>query len=193
MKKNILIIGPSRSGKTTLSRKLNKELGYSIINLDDIILSFEEAFPNLGIRHDYNDTKISTKFAPFLTKYLNELSGGINFYNGYHYVVEGVYIDFEKVLSNIDYDKYLVIGLTYNHITSKKLFENIKNNDTKDDWTYHCGDEELKGNVDYFIENNKYFNDKFKEYNIKTYDVSDNREAIFEKIIKDIQKSLFVK
>ncbi len=193
MKKNILIIGPSRSGKTTLSRELSKKLGYSIVNLDDFILSFEEAFPELGIRHDYDDMKISTKFAPFLIKYLKELSEGPNFYNEINYVVEGVYIDFDKILSNIDHNKYMVIGLTYNHITSEKLFKNIKNNDTEDDWTYHCDNEELKGNVDYFIENNKYFSDKFKEYNIKTYDVSDNRETIFEEIIKDIQENLLVK
>jgi len=192
MKKNILIIGPSRSGKTTLSRKLSKELGCSIVNLDDLILSFEEAFPELGIRHDYDDIKISTKFAPFLIRYLKELSEGTNFYNENNYVVEGVYIDFEKVLPSINHDKYIVIGLTYNHITSKKLFENIKNNDTEDDWTYHCDNEELEENVNYFIENNKYFNEKFKKYNIKAYDVSDNRDIIFEEIIKDIKTNLFI-
>lgn len=188
MDKNILIIGPARSGKTTLSRKFNKELGYSIINLDDIICSFEEAFPELGIRHDYNDIKVATKFAPFLTRYLKELAEGPNFYSGNKYVVEGVSIDFEKVISMIDKEKYIIIGLTYNNITSKELFENLKNYDTEDDWTYYCSDEELKSNTDYFIENNKYFAKKFKDYEIQTYDVSKNREAVFNEIIKKIAK-----
>ena len=32
MDKNILIIGAARSGKTTLARIINKELGYSIVS-----------------------------------------------------------------------------------------------------------------------------------------------------------------
>lgn len=186
MDKNILIIGPARSGKTTLSRKINKKLGYSIINLDDVICSFEVAFPQLEIRHDYNDIKVATKFAPFLNQYLKELSEGPNFYNGNKYVVEGVSIDFEKVMPVIDKEKYLIIGLTYNDITSEELFSNVKKYDTEDDWTYYCTDEELKSNTDYFVESNKYFFEKFKNYEIETYDVSKNREEIFDEIIEKI-------
>lgn len=187
MKKNILIIGASRTGKTTLSQILNKELGYNIINLDNIICGIEDAFPELGIRHDYNDRKVATIFAPFLVKYLKELSEGPIFYNDNQFVLEGVYVDFENVLPSIDKEKYEIIGLTYNDITKEKLFENIKKNDTEDDWTYYVNDEELKGDVNYFIEYNKYFDQKFKEYGIKTYDVSINRNLVFEKIIKDLK------
>lgn len=187
MNKNILIIGPSRSGKTTLSRKLSNEFGYSIINLDDIICSFEISFPELGIRHDYNDIKVASRFAPFLNRYLKELSEGPNFYNESKYVIEGVAIDFEKVMPSIDKEKYLIIGLIYNDISSEKLYNTIKKNDTEDDWTYYCSDEELKGNTDYFIKSNKYFNDKFIEYGIETYDVSVDREIVFDKIVNRIK------
>ncbi|KKQ11441.1 MAG: hypothetical protein US24_C0027G0015, partial [candidate division WS6 bacterium GW2011_GWC2_36_7] len=113
-----------------------------------------------------------------------ELSEGPIFYNDNPYVAEGVYIDFEKVLPSIDKEKYEIIGLTYNNITKEKLFDDIKSNDTEDDWTYYVDNDELKGDVDYFIEYNKYFDQKFQEYNIKTYDVSENRNLVFEKILK---------
>ncbi len=187
MNKNILIIGPSRVGKTTLSRILNKEIGYSIINLDDIICSFESSFPELGIRHDYNDKKVATIFAPFLIRYLKELSEGPNFYNDNKFVIEGVSIDFEKIIPNIDLEKYLIIGLTYDDMREDQFYQTIKNNDTEDDWTYYCNDKELKGNIKYFIESNKYFHDKFEEYNIKYYDVSTNRNDVLKKIVEDIK------
>lgn len=187
--KNILIIGPARSGKTTLSRRISKKLGYSIVNLDDIICSFEEAFPQLEIRHDYNDIKVATRFAPFLIRYLKELSEGPNFYNGSKYVIEGVSIDFEKVIPMIDKEKYIIIGLTYNSITSKEFYLNVKKYDTEADWTYYCSDEELKDNINYFIKSNKYFSEKFKDYKIKTYDVSKNRQLTYNKIVEELTQN----
>lgn len=189
MYKNIIIIGAARTGKTTLSRRINKEFGYSIINLDDIISSLREAFPELGIKQDYNEIKISARFAPFLINYLKELSEGPNFYNDAKFVIEGVQFDFEKIMPSINKEKYLLIGLTYNNITSDILYNNIKNNDTEDDWTYNISDDTLKRDVDIFIERNKYYNEKFKQYNIKIYDVSENRMNTINKIIEDLKLS----
>ena len=189
MNKNIFIIGAARSGKTTLSRKINKEMGYSIVNLDDIISAFETSFPDLGIKHNGNEIEMAKKFAPFLNGYLRELSEGPNFYNDCKFVIEGTHIDFEQVIPKIDKDKYVLIGLVYNNITSEQLYENIKKYDTEDDWTYWVKEEDLKNDVQYFINRNKYLNDKFIEYNIKTYDVSFDREGSFKNIINQIKEN----
>ena len=84
-------------------------------------------------------------------------------------------------------EKYLVIGLTFNDITEKQLYSFIKKYDTEDDWTYWCDDEELKGNVRYFINRNKYFDEKFKEYGIKTFDTSKDRDQVLEEALKYIE------
>lgn len=191
MYKNILIIGPARSGKTTLSRKIAKEFGYSIICLDDIISAFEN-IPNSNIKHDGNEIETAKNFGVFLKKYLEELSEGPNFYNGFNFVIEGTHIDFEQVMPMLNSEKYkekyIVVGLLYDKIEEEELYNNIKKYDTEDDWTYWCTEEELKGNVKYFIDRNKYFKDKFKEYNIETYDVSINREEVLDEIIKIIKR-----
>lgn len=185
MKKNILIIGAPRSGKTTLSRKLCKEQGYNIISLDDIICAFEE-YPSLGIRHDYDNPKVAERFAPFLVKYLKELSEGSNFYDGIKYVIEGAWINFEKIMKEIDKEKYIIIGLTYNNATPEKMYNNIRKYDTEDEWTYYCTDEKLNNNINYFIEVNKKFNELFKEYSIESYDI-DSREDTLNQIIEKIK------
>ena len=113
--KNILILGAARSGKTTLARRLQKEKGYNLVSLDDIICAFE-SLPECGIHHDGNDTEVSKNFAPFLIRYLKELSEGPNFYNGITSVIEGTHIDFEQLIPYLENDgkeKYEVIGLTY--------------------------------------------------------------------------------
>ena len=191
MNKNILIIGPARSGKTTLSRLLSKKYGYNVINLDDIINAFE-GIPECGIKHDGNEIATAQKLGKFLKRYLIELSEGPNFYNGIKFVIEGTHIDFEEIMPMLNEEKYKekyeVIGLLYNNLTADELYNNIKKYDTEDDWTYWCNDEELKGNSRYFIERNKYFYNKFNEYGIKTYDISSDRENILNIICDEISK-----
>ncbi len=190
MRKNILIVGPARVGKTTLARRLNEKLNYSIINLDNIISVFENTYPELGIKHNGDDIKTSSNFAPFIIKYLKELADGPNFWNGNKFVIEGTHIDFEKVLTNLDGEKYMIIGLVYNYKSNEELYNDIKKYDTEDDWTYYCEEEELKGNINYFLEKNRFFYNKFKEYDILIYDVSNNRDQTLNKIIEDIKKEM---
>ena len=73
MNKNILIIGAARSGKTTLAKRFSKEKGYNLISIDDIVSGFE-AYPDLKIHHDGDAVDTGTRLAPFLIKYLTELS-----------------------------------------------------------------------------------------------------------------------
>ena len=184
--KNILLIGAARSGKTSLAKKFAKEKGYSIISIDNIVSGFE-AFSDLKIEHDGNDVETAKNLAPFLIKYFVELSEGSIFYDGIKFVIEGTHIDFEQLMPFLQSDKYKekyeIIGLTYNDITEEEMYNNIKKYDTEDDWTYWCSDEELKGDVKYFIKKNKFFNDKFKEYNIKSYDTSHDREKVLSEIV----------
>lgn len=192
MNKNILIIGPARSGKTTLARKIAKEHNYNLISLDDIICGFE-GMPECNIKHDGNENLVAKNFSKFLRKYLTELSEGPNFYNGCKFVIEGTHIDFEEVIPFIKSEKlknkYEIIGLTYNSIIEEELYNNIKKYDTEDDWTYWCSEEELRDNVKYFIKRNKFFNEKFKRYNITSYDTSVNRDEV----LNDICRRLFNK
>ena len=190
MDKNILIIGAARSGKTTLAKKLVKEKGYNLISIDDLVSGFE-AFPQLHIKHDDNDIETSSNLAPFLIKFFTELAEGNTFYDGIKYAIEGTHIDFEILMPFLQSEKYKekyeIIGLTYNHITEQEMYENIKNYDTEDDWTYWCEDEELRGNIKYFFERNAFFNDIFREYQIKTYDTSLDREKVLKKIVSSLK------
>ena len=186
MDKNILLIGAARSGKTTLAKKFVKEKGYSMISLDNIISGLS-AYPELQIHHDGDEFDTASRLVPFLINFFTELSEGNAFYDGIKLVIEGTHIDFEKLIpflrSDKFKDKYEIIGLTYNDISSDDLYNNMKKYDTEDDWTYWCSDEELRGNSTYFVERNKFFNDKFKEYEIISYDTSFDREEILNEII----------
>jgi len=194
MKKNIIIVGPSRAGKSTLANMISHELHYNMIRLDDLVSGFEYAFPELGIHHDSEELKVSTRFTKFLSGMLRELNEGDHIYRDEFYVLEGVFIDFEELQKEMESDKnkdnYTIIGLHYNGMNEEQLFKNIRNHDTDDDWTYYNDDEELKANCRYFLQRNNNFYEDYKKYNIKNYDVSFNREITFNKIIDDIKNRI---
>lgn len=191
MYKNIIVLGAARSGKTTLAKRIAKEKGYSLISIDDIISGFE-AYPELQIHHDGDAVDTAKRLAPFLIKYFTELSEGSTFYDGIKSVIEGTHFDFEQLMPFLQSDKYKekyqVIGLTFNDITEQQLYDYIKKYDTEDDWTYWCDDEELKGNVRYFIDRNKYFNEMFKKYEIPAFDTSFDRDKVLSEIIDNLDK-----
>ena len=187
MYKNILIIGSGRTGKTTLSKMIHKKYGYSINSLDDVITALG-SIPEFKINYKTDDKIVSKVMAPFAIKFIEELSEGNKFYDGCKTVIEGTDIDIDLVYPNINLDKTLVIGLTYNDIDEDKLYQNIKKYDTEDDWTYWCNDKELKEYCKKFIERNKYFKEKLEQYNILSFDTSFNREKVLEEVLVLIEE-----
>ena len=72
--KNIIIAGASRSGKSTLARKINEELGYFVISIDKLVATFQEAYPQLNIKLNWNREKTTDNIAPFLGHFLGMFS-----------------------------------------------------------------------------------------------------------------------
>ena len=182
MFKNIFIMGASKAGKTTLAKMICKKYGYSVVSIDDIVTAMA-AFPELHISWDGDHDKIAEQMAPFLSIYLKELSEGNKFYGGCKTVIEGSDIHFERLFPNVNKRKYLLIGLTYNQVTKEELFQRIRQNDTEDDWTYYLTDAQLEAYCAQFVEKNKFFDKKFKEYHIPAYDTSADREAVLTAVV----------
>lgn len=150
MYKNILILGSNKSGKTTFARKISDTYGYSIINLDNIISTFEETFPK-----EENDDSYEMDISNFIINYIKRLCSDKNFYGGKKYVIEGNIQNVEHILSNIDHDEILVLGLTYENISNNQLLSDIRENDEKTDWTYYLSNEILAITVIDFLQKDK--------------------------------------
>lgn len=176
--KNILIVGSPRVGKTTLAKKISKELGYVYIGLDNIFESVEKL--NCWPYPKYYDANIvSSVLVPLVINYINNLD------QDYHYVLEGAYIDIEKIALKVK--NTIIIGLTYNELDHKKLFSNIKKYD-HNAWINAFNDDEILEKCDCFIKRNKYYNEEFKKLNIKSYDLSNDYNQVMDEIVSDLKK-----
>ena len=177
MYKNILIIGSSLSGKSTLARQISEKYNYNIINLDNIIKSFKEIIPS-----DLDSDELETKF---LINYIERLSSDQSFFNGKKFVIEGNLNNVDKIIEKLDPEKNCIIGLVYDNLTDEQFFKNIKEHESSTDWTHYYPDNSLKSRIKEFLDNNKKLSALISNYDINIYDVSKIREEIFNSILND--------
>ena len=205
--KNIIIVGPSRAGKTTLAKRLHEKFNYFVISLDKPVATFQAAYPQLDIRLNWNRNKTTENIAPFIGHFLGLFSsddgirGDLNLHahhvEGNHFVLEGGYFDFEKIASILkEYgteelkDKFTLIGLVQGQKTVDEYVRDFKKHDTKDDWTYNFSEDELR---EYAAQDaipfNRVMTEYLTKYGFTIYDTSTERESVFDKIIEDISNS----
>ena len=206
--KNIIIVGPSRAGKTTLARRINEELNYFVISLDKLVATFQGAYPQLDIRLNWNREKTTDNLAPFLGHFLGAFSSshGVAYelnlrahaVKGNRFVLEGGYFNFEKISSILKMygieelkDNFLLIGLVQNKKTVDEFVNDFKKNDTEDDWTYGFDDDELREYASKdAIPFSRSMTDHLMEYGFTIYDTSTERDQVLDKIVEDIKSKL---
>lgn len=167
--KNIIIIGPPRSGKTTLAKKIVKEFnGFSLISGDNFKSSFIGACKKMEIT--------SINMAIPRSQCFYYCLESMHYEDDINYVIDiGDYDEemFEKLKNNS-----IIIFLGYSNLTSEELYNNIRKYDKPNDWTYIENDYILTRYCDSFIENSKMLEKIAKDNNYWYVDVSKDRENI---------------
>ncbi|MCL2386728.1 MAG: ATP-binding protein [Defluviitaleaceae bacterium] len=203
--KNVLIFGSSRAGKTTLTRRINKELGYNIAGVNYYVDAVIKAYPQLQIKQhgeiqcvdDFMHTIASV--TPFLAHSFCAMARNSYALNGKKFVAEIEIFDIDKLMPLMDEilkpagikkeDAFIFIALA-NIATKDELYNNLKKHDTEHDWTKNSTDEELKQFCELHhkdAEGMKWQYEIFKKHNFKIYNTSGNRNQIFDKIIEDVK------
>ncbi|MCL2002373.1 MAG: ATP-binding protein [Oscillospiraceae bacterium] len=201
--KNIIIAGWSRTGKTTLARKLNEELQYFVVSLDNIVAAFGRAYPQLDIRLNWNYEKTTANIAPFLGHFLGIFSAAhdaadeqnlrTRAIKGNRFVLEGGYFHFDTILSILGMykieelkDHFVLIGLVQNNKTVDEFIRDFKKYDTEDDWTYGFSEDALREISEDAVIMNQKMTDTLTKRGFAIYDTSKEREQVFDKIVADI-------
>lgn len=205
--KSVIIVGPSRAGKTTLAKRLSEKFNYFVISLDKLVATFQAAYPQLDIRLNWNRNKTTENIAPFIGHFLglfssndgikDDLNLRAHHVKGNHFVLEGGYFDFENIASILNEygteelkDRFTLIGLVQGQKTVDEYVRDFKKYDTEDDWTYNLSEDELREYVTQdAIPFNRAMTDNLTEYGFTIYDTSTERESVFDKIVEDISKS----
>ena len=205
--KNIIIVGWSRTGKTTLAKKINAELNCFVISLDKLVALFQGAYPQLDIRLNWNYRKTTDNLASFLGHFLGTFSSnhGVAYelnlqahaVKGNRFVLEGGYFGFDKISSILKMyeieelkDNFILIGLVQNQKSIDEFVSDFKKYDTEDDWTYGFNDDELREISEEAILFNREMTNYFVKYDFTIYDTSKERAQVFDGIVEDIKSKM---
>ena len=186
--KNIMILGTCRTGKTTFSELLQKQLNnYQIIEVDSIISALQSTFNGIqiGFAHDeLKDNKLSQFISTLLEK--NKIRLG----SEYGYIINSDSIMPEDLINCFDLSNTIVYYFVNSNLTVEEIFDNCRYYDDKNQWTSKRTNENLLNH----IKTAKKFESKIIEqcikYNIKYVDTSYDREKIFNDLLSEIKRNV---
>lgn len=188
MKRNIIIFGSSRSGKTTLAKKIAKEFNVSYIAVDRIVTGFQYGMPELGINHLDRTGKAAESLSPFLLNFIKSLDSNSLKKDDIFYVFEGAYFNIEQCFKFFKKRNILIIILLQTKLNEYEIFNNIRKYDCKSEWTSEMSDIDLVNYCKNIVNFNKYIKSICEHQNFKYYDTSFNRNEIIDKIIDEIRE-----
>lgn len=201
--KNILIAGPSRSGKSTLAAMLHESLGSYVISIDKLVAVFQNAYPELDIRLNWDRDKTTENIAPFLGHYLGLFSSssgcGLDGYShgavpDNNFILEGAYFEPEPVwavlktygISDPD-ERFLRIGLVQCRKDEDAFFRDFRKYDTEKDWTYSLSDDELRSVAEETVSYNREMYEKLTAGGFRVYDTSESRGDVLREIVEAVK------
>lgn len=190
MKKHIIIAGVPRAGKSTLSDRVARELGYQHISMDSVIAGFERCFPDLGVNTYQNKSSeetmriISAKMAPFIQAMVE--SGE---YDEHEY---GMLIDMYQLLpsdyaANIDSGRVGAIWLVTGDVSYDERLAIQLKHDTPKDYTYGRPIDELAEGCRYIVDQSKIYRAECERLGLPFFETARDRQAVLDRAFECIK------
>lgn len=192
--KNIIIAGIPRSGKTTLSKRLFRELqNYNLIQQDIIETAVFKMYKDFLAKREGNQLEeilsINVSEVNHIAKELlqNIYNHSIQDDKNIGFILDTFGMSMEQ-LKEYQNKGDIIIVLGCYELTKEQFLDNIRKYDTPNDRTYYLGDFILSNELEYYVKKTKEDKNKCQELGLTYIDTSNNRDIQLNKafeIIKD--------
>lgn len=186
--KNLVILGASRAGKSTLAYEINKIYpNYQILTGDAIRRAFQDTFPQMEI-NNHSGKGMKEDFARFSAcLFKTHLKDNIGVYQ---YIFDSCDISVENAIRFFQDETNMIIFLGYSRLTPQEAFQNYRKYEKRTDWTVRKTDEQLLAFAEEWVEKSKVFEEDCKKYHIKYVDTSYHRESVLKSLIEELTEEL---
>ncbi len=190
MTRPILILGPGRTGKTTLARMLRTKLStYNLIHADalraTIMKQLPAKYPEELLHYEKN------------SHYANLLLGLVGEQLEQDRCVQGLILDggviSPKFIANhsiIATHNPVIVFLGHGDLDAEDIFKLIRQNDTSADWSSELDDDALRTKTAHFAEQNQTYRTECADTGLRYIDTSQNRNSIILELEQEILRNL---
>ena len=186
--KNIIIFGICRTGKSTISKMIQKEFkNYQIIEVDTIISALQKTIPDLpiGFIHDnLKENKLPEFLNLLIQKNINKNGEDLGF------IINGDSILPEDLLKYFDLKNVIVYYFVTEKLSPEQILQNCRKFDSEKEWTTRRTDTELLDHFRFYKNIEKEIIMECQKYNIKYVDTSENREMKLNQLLDNVKMQL---
>ena len=180
--KVVIISGNKRAGKTTLTIKLHKELGFNFYNFDSLADSMEAVHNNL-------------EGDPYYVKLLEEMVFfALEFAQNYGVSSVFEYIDFNpELMAQFKYKEEVQIYYLANlDATLENIREDMSKYSESFDWPSYCSQEDIERNVRFILDKNKSLIEDCKKYGFTLINTGrgEDRGVVLDKLVQVIASDI---
>jgi len=185
--KNLVILGPTRSGKTTLAEMVCRRHGFSRIDIDPMLSTFKRVFPDLGIGSWVEGSQ--ERFAPFIFDWFNRIAA--QDYRSTRYVLEGCQLDLGTAFNAIDHENTKIVALGYPGALPEELLAVIRKYDKPHDWSVKASDTRLVWELrEYGVKKSRALLEQCAALGVKFIDTGSDREGALRAFMDEIEEFL---
>lgn len=174
--KSVMLLGITRSGKSTLANMIHEKYNYNIIHGDMIKASFQKNIKNLTSQELKNDLNYR--------KFIKDIFYHEVKYNKTNTIIDTVDI-FPSDITLEDINNFNIYFLGYPNIGYEELINIWKRTDLE--FTKKFSEDDLISKAKRGIENSKKLKAECEKYNLKFIDTTYNREEILKSILDEIE------
>ena len=189
MKKNIIIVGVPRAGKTTLTKMiLKKYSNYNLIQEDILEEAIHQTFKRITPQIQYNEIMKATKeITNILQAFIFKQS--IVYEPDLNYVLDTNSLPL-KACKYLQQHGIIVIVLAYPNETPEGVLKNIREHDTQQDWTRVNGDAQMACFINAWLSDSKRLEKEAKKLCLKFVNTGKNREQVLEETMNWLDEKI---
>lgn len=186
--KNLVILGASRAGKSTLAYEINKIYpNYQILTGDAIRRAFQDIFPQMEI-NNHQGKGMKEDFAKFSAcLFRTHIKDNVGIYQ---YIFDSCDVSAENALKFFKEESTMIIFLGYSELTPQEAFENYRKYEKETDWTCKHSDEYMLDFAETWIEKSKIFKQDCEKFKVRYVDTSYHRESVLKSLVEELAEEL---
>lgn len=165
----LIVAGTSRSGKSTVTRRICRQTGFSHFPMDAIISTLENLYPGIGISHHDDNTAFSPVLAAFTAEFISHLR-----YEELDAVLDLYQLFPSDFVRSVQADDVRALYLGYPDLQPEQKLAAIKSSQRECDWTKDIADDDMLVIISRFIEEGIRMRDECRSCGIPFFDTGSN-------------------